>query len=71
MPLSEIELDTVYTHFAKTMTALGEDRSRLFLARFALLAMSRIGDAKAIERLIGEAAEFSLEVPEPGAVDLR
>jgi hypothetical protein len=67
MPLSELELDTVYTQFAKAMTAIGEERSRLFLARFALLAMCALGDAKVVERLIGEAADFSMPVPPPAA----
>jgi hypothetical protein len=61
--LSELELDAVYTQFAKTMTAIGEERSRLFLARFALLAMCAIGDADVIERLIGEAADVSTGRP--------
>ena len=59
--LSELELDSVYTQFAKTMTAIGEDRSRLFLARFALLAMNAIGEAGVIERLIAEAADLPTE----------
>jgi len=67
MPLNELELDTVYTQFAKTMTAIGEDRSHLFLARFALLAMCAIDDAEVIERLIGEAADMSIQAAGPNA----
>jgi hypothetical protein len=54
--LSELELDSVYTQFCKTMTAIGEDRARLFLARFALLSMCAISEAGLIERLINDAA---------------
>ena len=43
--MTEAELDAAYTHLCKTMTELGEARAPLFLARFALLAMMRIGDA--------------------------
>jgi hypothetical protein len=41
----------------KTMTRVGEPASALFLARFALLAMERIGDAAVIDALIAAAAE--------------
>jgi hypothetical protein len=67
MPLTELELDTVYTQFAKTMTAIGEERSHLFLARFALLAMCALGDAKVVERLIGEAADISMQLTQRAA----
>ncbi len=55
--LKPTELDAVYTHFCKTMTRVGEPTSPLFLARFALLAMERIGDAAVIDALISAAAE--------------
>jgi hypothetical protein len=55
--LSELELDSVYTQFCKMMTDIGENGSRLFLARFALLAMTEIGDARLLEKLIADAAE--------------
>ena len=54
--MTEAELDAAYTHLCKTMTELGEDRAPLFLARFALLAMTRIGDADAVQRLTDAAA---------------
>lgn len=54
--MTEAELDTAYTHLCKTMTELGEARAPLFLARFALLAMMRIGDAAAVQRLTDAAA---------------
>ena len=55
--LQPAELDAVYTSLCKTMTRVGEPASPLFLARFALLAMERIGDAAVIEALIAAAAE--------------
>ena len=54
--LTDSELDFAYTDLCKTMTRLGEAQSALFLARFALLSMVRIGDATVIEHLIAEAA---------------
>ena len=55
--LSEAELDAVYTQFCHQMTALGEAQAPLFMARFALLAMRRIGDASAVQQLIAQAAK--------------
>ena len=54
--MTEAELDTAYTHLCKTMTELGEASASLFLARFALLAMVRIGDADVVQRLTDDAA---------------
>ena len=54
--MTEAELDAAYTHLCKTMTELGEARAPLFLARFALLAMVRIGDAGVVQRLTDAAA---------------
>ena len=54
--MNEAELDTAYTHLCKTMTELGEANASLFLARFALLAMVRIGDADIVQRLTDDAA---------------
>jgi hypothetical protein len=54
--MTEAELDAAYTDLCKTMTELGEARAPLFLARFALLAMVRVGDADAVQRLIDAAA---------------
>ncbi|MEO6744423.1 MAG: hypothetical protein ABIS28_20480 [Caldimonas sp.] len=55
--MTDSELDAVYTRLCKTMTQIGEPDARLFLARFALLAIDRIGDAEAAQRLIDAAAE--------------
>jgi len=57
MTMTDTELDAVYTRLCKTMTELGEPRASLFLARFALLAIDRLGDAHAAQRLIDSAAE--------------
>jgi hypothetical protein len=54
--MTEAELDAAYTHLCKTMTELGEARAPLFLARFALLAMVRIGDVDAVQSLTDAAA---------------
>lgn len=54
--MTEAELDAAYTHLCKTMTELGEARASLFLARFALLAMTRLGDVDAVQRLTDAAA---------------
>ena len=55
--MTDTELDAVYTRLCTTMTQLGEPVAPLFLARFALLAIDRIGDAEAAQRLIDAAAE--------------
>jgi hypothetical protein len=55
--MSDAELDQLYTHLCRTMTGLGEANATLFLARFALLAMTRLGDAAAARELIAAAAQ--------------
>ncbi|MBV8261900.1 MAG: hypothetical protein JO239_13375 [Paraburkholderia sp.] len=63
--MTDSELDSVYTHLCKTMTGLGEANGPLFLARFALLAIERIGDAQACLGLIDAAGEnISASVPQ-------
>ena len=54
--MTEAELDAAYTHLCKTMTELGEAQAPLFLARFALLAMTRIGDVDVVQSLTDAAA---------------
>ena len=51
------DLDAIYTLLCRTMTAVGEERSPLFLARFALLAIDRLGDAELVRELTLAAAE--------------
>ncbi len=54
------QLDHVYTEACRSMTALGADKTELFLARLALLLMKEVGDSA---RILGavEAARKSLE----------
>ena len=56
--MTDSELDAAYTHLCTTMTRLGEARAPLFLARFALLAMIRIGDRDAVRTLVDAAADM-------------
>jgi hypothetical protein len=60
--MTDSELDTVYTRLCKTMTELGEPNAPLFLARFALLAIDRIGNAQTALDLI-DAARENLATP--------
>lgn len=55
--MSDIELDNLYTELCHTMGGLGEQRSPLFLARFALLAMGTIGQADVVQGLLRDAAD--------------
>jgi hypothetical protein len=54
--MNDADLDALYTRICHTMTALGETQAPLYLARFALLALTEIGDRATGERLINEAA---------------
>lgn len=65
--MKDSELDAVYTRLCTTMTTLGKARSELFLARFALLAIGRIGDAEAVMRIIDDAADMSVDAAEAAA----
>ena len=63
--MTDSELDTVYTQLCKTMTNLGEANGPLFLARFALLAIERIGNAQTCLGLTDAAGKnVSAAVPE-------
>lgn len=55
--MTDSELDAVYTRLCKTMTQLGENNAPLFLARFAMLAIDRLGDSTVVQQLIDAAAE--------------
>ncbi|WP_028218783.1 DUF2783 domain-containing protein [Paraburkholderia oxyphila] len=61
--MTDSELDMVYTRLCKTMTDLGEANAPLFLARFALLAMERIGNAETSLDLI-DAARKGMSMPQ-------
>ena len=54
--MTDTELDTVYTKLCTTLTQLGQENAALYLARFALLAIVRIGDAATAKELIEQAA---------------
>ncbi len=54
--MTDTELDTVYTKLCTTLTQLGQETAALYLARFALLAIVRIGDAATANQLIEQAA---------------
>jgi len=51
------ELDDVYTHLGHTLTAAGEARTPMVLARLVLLLMQEAGDAARVRRAIDAAAE--------------
>jgi hypothetical protein len=54
--MTDSELDAVYTRLCTTLTQLGEPLAALYLARFALLAMTRLGDPVLVNQLIDAAA---------------
>jgi hypothetical protein len=54
--MTDSELDAAYTRLCSTLTQLGEPLAALYLARFALLAMTRLGDPALIDELIDAAA---------------
>lgn len=56
--MTDSELDAVYTRLCKTMTELGEANASLFLARFAMLAIDRIGDPAIALTLIDAASDL-------------
>ncbi|MDX2203206.1 MAG: hypothetical protein NW223_10690 [Hyphomicrobiaceae bacterium] len=55
--MTDAELDSAYAELCRTMTHLGERRTELYLARFAVLAMLEIDDAAKISRLVAAAAD--------------
>lgn len=62
--MTDTERDTLYTDLCRTITRIGETDASLFLARFALLAIETIGDAKTVARLIADAGDG---LPDTGA----
>ncbi len=63
--MTDSELDAAYTQLCQTMTRLGQANVSLYLARFALLAMTQIADAQVVQRLLDAAA---LDLPAPASV---
>ena len=51
------ELDTLYGELCRSLTAAGEARAQLLLARFALLAIGAIDDPVRIRALIAAAQQ--------------
>jgi hypothetical protein len=63
--LNDTDLDTSYTALCHTMTAVGEAKAQLFLARFALLAMARMPSAAQALALIDAAQQDMGAAPQP------
>ncbi len=55
--MTEQQLDDLYTQTCYAMTALGEEKSELFLARLALLLMREVDDPQRIADSIRQAGE--------------
>jgi hypothetical protein len=51
------ELDTLYGELCRSLTAAGEARAQLVLARFALLSIGAIDDPARVRALIAAARE--------------
>lgn len=49
------DLERIYDLLADTIDAVPEDKVRLFLAKFALLATHALGDARQVAELIDNA----------------
>ena len=55
--MSPTELDEIYTAMCYRMTALGERNASLYLARVALLALSRHADFTGATQLLQEVSD--------------
>lgn len=53
--MTDSELDATYTRLCNTMTTLGETVAPLFLARFALLAITHVDDATLVGQWLADA----------------
>ena len=53
--LTDSELDELYSLTCRTMTALGNGKTELFLARLALLLMKEVGDAERVRKAVESA----------------
>lgn len=65
--MNDAELDQVYTQLCRTMTTLGEAQATLYLARLALLALHRLGDAPTALALVDSAAQGLLLSASPSS----
>ena len=61
--LNDQELDELYTQTCHAMTAQGEARTPLFLARLALLLMKEVGDGVRVRAAIELAQHSPPESP--------
>lgn len=50
------DLDLAYTEFCQAMTRIGKEQAELFLARFALLSIVRVGELDKVRTLIADAS---------------
>jgi hypothetical protein len=55
--MNQQDLDLAYSTICRTMTDVGRENAELFLARFAILSIVRIGDLEKLHQIIAEAAE--------------
>jgi hypothetical protein len=56
--MTEQQLDELYTQTCQAMTALGAEKSELFLARLSLLLMQALDEPARIRELIAAAAQL-------------
>lgn len=56
------ERERAYTNLCEALTAAGEEKEQLFLARLCLLLTEKLADADAFERILAQA---SLENSKP------
>lgn len=68
--MTDDELDGVYTRLCETLTRLGPTHAELYLARLALLALTRFGDAATANELLDAAAQ-DLQQGAAGAAPAR
>lgn len=52
---SRDERERAYTNLCDAVTAAGEDKESLFLARLCLLLMEELGDAERLEAVLAQA----------------
>ena len=57
--MNETELDQAYGDLCRLLSAQGEARALPILARFALLAIHEIGDARQVRELIAAAGRIT------------
>jgi hypothetical protein len=68
--LDAAQLDEAYTHASHTMTAVGEARMPLYLARLSLLLMKDVGDLPRVKAAIEAAARDIAQESVAGEADV-